>query len=138
MTSISQASISKFESGELSVSDGQLQSLSVALEYPPSFFRRDARLFGFGISGVFHRRRKTLPVLTVKKIQAAMNIRVVEIGQLFEDIELKCENQFCEMDVQDFEGDVERIAELFGAKWHFHRLSEERYRGSKNCPAESS
>ena len=117
LTSISQASISKCERGELSLSEDQLKGISGALGYPASFFRRNDRLFGFGISGMFHRSRKSLPVLTVKKIQAEMNIRVIEIDRLLEGVQLQCENEFCELDVQDFEGDVERITELLRAKW---------------------
>jgi Zn-dependent peptidase ImmA (M78 family)/transcriptional regulator with XRE-family HTH domain len=116
-TSISQASISKFERGELCLSEGQLENISVALGYPPKFFRRSDPLFGLGISGIFHRSRKSLPVLVVKKIPAEMNIRVVELDRLLQGVQLHCENEFCELDVQDFEGDAEHIAELVRAKW---------------------
>jgi len=116
-TQISQASISKFERGELGVSEEQLQRLATVLDYPTSFFCRRNRLFGLSISGVYHRKRKSLSVLALKRIQAEINIRTMEVQTLLEGAELESENEFCGFDVEDFHGDVEYIAALLRAKW---------------------
>jgi len=118
MTHISQGSISKFERGEALTSSSDLARIARVLDYPRSFFTQQVQPQGFGVSGVFHRRRQSISMLTLKKIQAEFNIRTLEIEKLLNGADIQSENEFHRLDVEDFNGDVEQIAELVRAQWH--------------------
>lgn len=117
-SSISQGNISKFERGELQVSDDQLEKIAKALDCPKSFFYQQNRLHGFGVSLVHHRKRQSLPVLELKRIQSQFNIWTIEIEKLLHGAEIHCDNEFHALDIDDFDGDAVRIAELVRAQWH--------------------
>ena len=114
---ISQGNVSKFERGELVPSATQLENLASILDYPLSFFLRTNSVFGFGISMVFHRRRKSLAAIKLRKIQAEVNIRTMEIEKLLAGVEVESKNEFCELDIDEFGGDAEYVADLVRAKW---------------------
>lgn len=118
LTSISQGSISKFERGEARISDEQFAEIANALEYPISFFYQQDQPHGFGVSGVFHRRRQSIRMLTLKKIQAEFNIRTMELRKLLEGADIRCENEFHRLDIEDFHEDAEHVAELVRAQWN--------------------
>jgi Zn-dependent peptidase ImmA (M78 family)/DNA-binding XRE family transcriptional regulator len=118
LTSISQSKISKYERDNLPISENDLAQLATVLQYPKSFFHNQLKAHGFGVSGVFHRRRQSIPMLTLKKIQAEFNIRTMEIEKLLEGAEIKSENEFHRLDIEDFDGDAEYIAELVRAQWN--------------------
>lgn len=117
-TSISQGRISKCEKGYASISINDLDQIARALDYPKSFFYQQARPHGFGVSGVFHRKRQSLPMLILKKIQAEFNIRTMEIQKLLDGVDIRSENEFHRLDIEDFDGDAENVAELVRAQWN--------------------
>ena len=116
-TSISQGHISKFESGQLQVPNEQLERLARALEFPTSFFFQPDRLYGMGISYVHHRKRHSLRVLDQKRIQAQINVLTLQITRLLRGVDIECENEFHALDIGDFDGDAEMIAQLVRARW---------------------
>ncbi len=118
LTSISQGRLSKFERGYASISKSDLTQIAQVLDYPKSFFYQKAQPHGFGVSGVFHRKRQSLSMLTLKKIQAEFNIRTMEVQKLLDSAEIRSENEFHRLDIEDFDGDVENIAELVRAQWN--------------------
>ncbi len=118
LTSISQGRISKFERGEAPISNKDLTQIARALDYPNSFFYQHGQHHGFGVSGVFHRRRQSIQILTLKRIQADFNIRTMEIQKLMDSAEIQSENEFHRLDIEDFGGDAEHIANLVRAQWN--------------------
>lgn len=118
LTSISQGMISKFERGDALIPKSDLGLIAKALDYPKTFFYQHVQTRGFGVSGVFHRKRQSIPMLTLKKIQADFNIRTMEIEKLLDGTEIQSENEFHRLDVEDFDGEAEQIAELVRAQWN--------------------
>ena len=116
-TSISQGNISKFERGELQTSDEQLGKIAKALDYPKPFFYQKAQIHGFGVSGIYHRKRLGLSTVTLKKIQADFNIRALEVEKLLQGAEIQTQNRFSRFDIDDFDGDATQIARLVRAQW---------------------
>ena len=116
-TGITQGHISKLERSELMPSPAQLEKIGATLDYPESFFFRQNRVVGLGISVIFNRRRKSLSPVALRRIQAAVNIRMMEIEKLLAGAEIESQNEFCRFDSEDFDGDAERIAALLRAKW---------------------
>ncbi len=78
-----QATISRYESGSLPPSEGHIKTLSSTLEYPKRFFHRETRVLnGPGADALFHRKRRSVPVITLSKAYACAAIRRMEIWQL--------------------------------------------------------
>lgn len=117
-TSISQGHISKFESGQLQVPKEQLERIGLALDFPPQFFFQPDHPYGLGISFVYHRKRKSLPVSEQKRIQAQINVLTLQITRLLRGVDIECDNEFLVLDIGDFDGDAESIAQLVRAKWN--------------------
>ncbi|MGA2173294.1 MAG: XRE family transcriptional regulator [Sedimentisphaerales bacterium] len=115
-TSISQASISKFERSEKDINDEALEKIAKVLDYPPTFFVRDIILRGLGVSGIFHRKRLSISIQILKKIQAEFSIRMSEIATLLDNVEIQCAYAFHHYDIGEYDG-PEQIAELVRAQW---------------------
>jgi Zn-dependent peptidase ImmA (M78 family) len=115
-TSIPQASISQFERGEKQVNEDALKRISIVLDYPVTFFERNIVPRGLGVSGIFHRKRLSMPITILKKIQAECSIRISEIECLLNNVEIKSVNNFHHYEIGEYEN-PEQIAELVRAQW---------------------
>ncbi|MBN1816190.1 MAG: ImmA/IrrE family metallo-endopeptidase [Sedimentisphaerales bacterium] len=117
LTSIAQGYISKYEKGQLVIPEDRLRKLAQVLDYPVSFFKQKASIHGLGISNIYHRKRKSIPVQTLKQIQARINIYKIQIAKLLDGIELSTPYSFQNIDIDDFEGDAEYVAQLVRSIW---------------------
>ncbi|MCJ7778566.1 MAG: XRE family transcriptional regulator [Sedimentisphaerales bacterium] len=115
-TSISQASISKFERDEQPITKDALERIAKVLDYPPKFFTRDVVVRGLGVSGVFHRKRLNVPISVLKRIQAETSIRISEIESLLHSVEIRCAHKFHRYDIEEY-NDAEQIAEIVRVQW---------------------
>lgn len=116
-TGISQANISKYESGLLRISEMHLSQIAAVLHYPREFFYLSERRYGFGSSCTYHRKRQTMPVQELKTILAKLNFRRIQVGRLFGGADISLENEFPRFDIDDFDGDAARIAGLVRNQW---------------------
>ncbi len=114
--SLAQAEISRYENGTRSVGDEHLQRIADALEYPIKFFYHSGRRYGLGSSGLHHRKRKTLPARTLDLHIAKLNILRLVLDRLLDGVEIE-HVKFPQYDVDEFNGDIERIGELVRAAW---------------------
>lgn len=117
VTSISQATLSKYESGLLYVSTEHLARLAVVLGYPEVFFYQAEKRYAFGSSCTYHRKRQSLPVNQLKTLLARINIFRIHVARLLNSAEIDTENRFLHLDLDDFGGDVEHIADLVRNNW---------------------
>lgn len=120
LLSVTQAAISRMESGLLSVSPAMLKELSKALGYPDHFFLLDEKIYGPGISGmgiIYHRKRKSIPLKTVAWIQAQTNIRRIHISKLLRHVEMKSPYQIPYYDIDEYNGRIQEIARSVRAAW---------------------
>jgi Zn-dependent peptidase ImmA (M78 family)/DNA-binding XRE family transcriptional regulator len=116
LTEISQARISKFESNEKEINEEAIIKIAKILDYPQAFFARNIPLRGLGVSGIFHRKRLSIPIQILKKIQAEFSIRMVEVMTLLNNVEIQCEYSFHHYDIGEYNS-PEQIAELLRAQW---------------------
>jgi Zn-dependent peptidase ImmA (M78 family)/transcriptional regulator with XRE-family HTH domain len=116
-TSIPQASISKFERGEQQISEDTLRKIAKVLDFPMSFFERDIVHRGLGVSGIFHRKRLSIPIHVLKRIQAEFSIRMSEIENLLHNVDIKSPHTFHNYDIEEYK-DVEEVAECVRAQWN--------------------
>lgn len=117
VTSISQGNISKYESRLLNVSEEHLQKIASVLEYPEPFFYQPDQLYSFGSHCTYHRKRQTMPVKELKVLLAQINRLRIHIARLLNGVELEHENQFPRLDIEDYDGDVEKIAQITRKNW---------------------
>jgi Zn-dependent peptidase ImmA (M78 family)/DNA-binding XRE family transcriptional regulator len=116
-TGISQANISKYESGLLNVAEAHVWQIAKALHYPMELFFLTERRYGFGSSCTYHRKRQTMPVWSLKVILSKLNLRRIALARYLNGVDIESENNFPRFDLDEYDNDVERIAGLVRETW---------------------
>jgi Zn-dependent peptidase ImmA (M78 family)/transcriptional regulator with XRE-family HTH domain len=116
--SVTQGKISKYENGMLSVSTRDLEKIAKILGFIPEFFRQQKRIYGLGHGSLFHRTRQQVPISLQKKVQAQINIRRLQIDRLLQSAHIEAERSFPVLDIDEFDGDAEKVASYVRAEWH--------------------
>jgi len=114
---ITQAYISLLEHGQKEASDKKVDALSKSLGVPTSFFYQSEQYDGFGLSLVFHRKRASTRISHLRRLQAEVNLRRIHATRLLRGIDLAAPNDFVSMDIDDYDGDAERIAQFVRINW---------------------
>lgn len=112
-----QGYISKVEHEVIVPSEDAIERLAATLEWPASFFSRTDRVYGFGTACMYHRRRASLSVGTLRSVQAMVNVVRISLGPLIREIEIDTEIRFPALDIDDFDGDAPRIASMVRGSW---------------------
>ena len=114
---ISQAALSKIEIGLAGhVPDRTLDAISKALGYDPNFFALDVEIYGLGPSLVYHRKKQSLPIKTLKKVYARINIFSIQLRTLLLGVELEpC--KIPRIDPEEYGGDIRKIARDIRSNW---------------------
>jgi len=115
--SVTQGKISKYENGMLIISEEDIDRLYKTLNYTPEFFFQTDKVYGLGSSFLFHRKRKNVPMMLQKKIQAAINILRMQVERLLRGAEFESANQFEPLDIDAYNGKAEKVAKLVRAAW---------------------
>jgi Zn-dependent peptidase ImmA (M78 family)/transcriptional regulator with XRE-family HTH domain len=111
-----QSTISRMESGQISLSDDAVRHFAKALGVPVGFFRQRDRMFGLGASFLFHRKRQTIPNIDLRKIEADVNIIKMQVDRLLRGIDVRHENTFAPLEV-GLNGTPSEIADLTRVNW---------------------
>ncbi|MEX2288244.1 MAG: XRE family transcriptional regulator [Planctomycetaceae bacterium] len=114
--SITQGKLSKFENGTLPVPDSDLDALSEATKYTRDFFLQGDEVFGLGTICVFHRKRSSVPIRTLKAIQAQLNIFRMQVTRLLEGVSVEKDRPLPLMDVDKY-GGPEKVAQELRRVW---------------------
>ncbi len=114
---VTQAYISLLEHGQKVASDKKVDALSQSLGVPASFFYQSERYDGFGLSLVFHRKRASARISHLRRLQAEVNLRRIHCARLLRGIEVVVPNDFVSMDIDEYDGDAERIAQFVRINW---------------------
>jgi Zn-dependent peptidase ImmA (M78 family) len=117
VSGITQGHISKFESNTLPIPGDQLERIARATGYPTEYFYRPDRIYGLGISFIYHRKRQTIPAQDLKRILAQLNTRSLELSSLLRGAEMESANEFHHLDIGDYNGDAAMVARLVRAQW---------------------
>lgn len=114
--SVSQGKISKIESGLIPTNDEELGRIATVLRYPRDRFYLDDTVYGAPIAELFHRKRASVSQRLLTKIYAQIELRRMELTRLLKSIEYP-EISFPRLDPDEFDGDVERIAQTVRTIW---------------------
>ena len=115
--SITPALLSKMETGVRYVTDANLIKIANVLNYPIDFFLNKARVYGLGVSEIYHRRRQNIPNKTLDKIHAQINIIRMSLAKMLQGVEIG-ENEFRPINIDEFNGDIGEIAQSVRALWN--------------------
>lgn len=116
LSGVDQGNISKYERGNLSISEAAMEKLALALRYPLSFFARTDEVRGIGSGCFYHRKRQSMPLGELKSIQAKVNVLRMQVARLLKGAEVECDNRIARLDIGDGET-PEQIARLVRAIW---------------------
>jgi Zn-dependent peptidase ImmA (M78 family)/transcriptional regulator with XRE-family HTH domain len=114
--SVTQGKISKYENGVLSVTDDDLGAIADVTEYTLDFFYQTDKIYGLGSSFVFHRKRKNIPVNVQKKMQARVNVVLMQVARLLRGAEIETENAFSAIDIDEY-GKPTAVAKAVRSMW---------------------
>ena len=114
---LSQGYVSKVEHEQLVPSDDALDRMAGVLDWPVSFFFRTDRVYGFGTACMFHRKRASLPVHTLRSVQARVNVLRIGLTPLLREIPDDDTRRMPLMDVDAYPDGPGQIAQLVRATW---------------------
>jgi Zn-dependent peptidase ImmA (M78 family)/DNA-binding XRE family transcriptional regulator len=114
---LSQGEISKIETG-FRVPDGQqVRRFARFLRYEDEFFYLNERIRNFGTSCLYHRKRLSTPDRVLRRLLAMVNVCRIQIRKLLISVDLKVESKFQSMDIEDYSGNVEKVAQRVRTIW---------------------
>jgi len=120
MLSVSPGWISKVEGGLKDLPTERLSVIAELLDYPVSFFSRHRRIYGPGVSELFHRRRRKVPPRVLDKHQAQIEIRRMNLEDLLKGVDIG-ESEIPAYDLYEFNGNPTEIARMVRAAWQTPR-----------------
>ena len=115
---VSQANLSKLENELIGPTDDVLDRVAGALHFPRSLFFEPDRMYGLPISvHPMYRKKASVGQRALERLEAELNIRLLHIRRLLKSAEFDPELPLPEMDIDEFDGDPERIAGLVRRTW---------------------
>jgi Zn-dependent peptidase ImmA (M78 family)/transcriptional regulator with XRE-family HTH domain len=116
---IEASTISRIENGLLHPSDDLISKVSDYLRLPIDFFCQTENVYGLPISVHPMWRKKTATSKKdIDKATAEINIRLLHIRRLLKSIEYKSVLPLPEFDIENYDGDIEKIAGMVRQTWH--------------------
>lgn len=120
---ISQANISKFESGRLAATQENVARIAKATSLPVPFFflpehRYEPLSDSDGDTGIYHSRRASTLKSDLKVTHAILNRLRIQVSRLLKDAEIEHDYNFPQLRSRDFGGDVEEIAHQVRKEWN--------------------
>jgi Zn-dependent peptidase ImmA (M78 family) len=118
-TGIDQGLLSKIENGLREPTEAVVNRLSEKLGFPQGFFYQSGRVYGLPVSvHASHRKRCSVGMRQLDYIHAELNIRVWNLKILLQSVELlPLEFHMPYFDIDEYNGDIEKIAELVRKTW---------------------
>jgi Zn-dependent peptidase ImmA (M78 family)/DNA-binding XRE family transcriptional regulator len=118
LVGMNQGHLSKIESGILDPPEGLIKRLSEKLDCPPSFFLHSDRVYGLPVSvHPMFRKRSTASKRELDRIHAELNVRLIHIRRLLEAVEINAKARLPQLDIDEYDGDIETIADLVRRTW---------------------
>ncbi len=112
-----QGKVSKWENSLLRPSGKELARIAAVLRYSADFFCQKERIAGLGGSFLFHRKRRRVSAAILKRIEAEANIRRIQVNRLLRSARIEATAQFQPFDIDEFDGDPERVADQVRSAW---------------------
>lgn len=116
--SLSQAFISKVESGLLPLTGDHLQHVAQVLDCPVALLVDDTPIQGLEVTCVHHRRRHSkISAATMRRIEALTHLSRISVEGLLGGIELVPEAKLERLDIDAYGGDPAAVARALRIAW---------------------
>jgi Zn-dependent peptidase ImmA (M78 family)/DNA-binding XRE family transcriptional regulator len=115
---VPQGTISKLESGALSIGQDLIKAIAEKLELPEAFFAQMDAVHPFGSTTFYHRKLQSVPVGVLRKIEARVNVYRFHVTRLLKATDLDRRCRFRRIDKDEHRGDISEIAQLTRAAWN--------------------
>jgi len=113
-----QGFLSKIENGLRDAPEDLVEKIARVLEFPKSFFYQQEEIYGLPVSvHPLHRKKRSVGVRGLDVIHAEANIMIMNLKRLLQSVKLSFRAPMPLFDIDEYEGDVERIAELTRRTW---------------------
>lgn len=115
---VAQATLSRVESGLIEPSESLLDGAAKCYQIPRSFFFQQDQVYGAPVSvHPMWRRKADVSIADMDRIVAELNVRVMHLRRLLDAAEIDTGAGMPSLDVESYDGDVERIAGIVRAHW---------------------
>jgi Zn-dependent peptidase ImmA (M78 family)/transcriptional regulator with XRE-family HTH domain len=114
---VEQGTVSKLEGGLLLVPNELIEKIALALRYPAGFFFQNEKVYGFGSSVFYHRKRGGFPIKQLRKLHAEMNICRFGVRKLLRSATVDTANGFERYHPDEYGGRIEIIARTVRTAW---------------------
>jgi Zn-dependent peptidase ImmA (M78 family)/DNA-binding XRE family transcriptional regulator len=114
---LTQGAISKYLGGSQTPSDEDVQKLATALDFPASFLYRYGKRRGTLDGHIFHRKKAKASVKDIRRIDGHLEIFQFQTGDLLSDLEIEPLFSIPQLDIGDYHGDAEQVAEAVRTLW---------------------
>lgn len=117
-TGIAQGTLSKIEQGIKEASHEHAARLAAALNCPVSFFHQAGREYGPPMSAhAMFRKKASIGQKVIDQVIAQLNVRISHARKFLSSVDMEPELPLPLYDLDDFEGDPERIADHVRRAW---------------------
>ena len=113
---LSQAEVSKIESGVRVPQESQVATFAKHLRVPTEFFFLSDSLKSFGTACVYHRKRQSTTQAVLRRLLAIVNKRRIQVKRLLNSTEI-AENLFPRLDIDEYKGGPSGIARALRSAW---------------------
>jgi len=115
---ITQGHLSKIENGLTVPSEDVVSKIAAALEVPRGFFSQNDRIFGLPLSlHPMYRKKASVGQHALDYINAELNIRIIHFRRLIKAVNITKRLPFPQYDIQDYDDDPSKIAEMVRRSW---------------------
>ncbi|MDQ3677757.1 MAG: XRE family transcriptional regulator [Actinomycetota bacterium] len=114
---VTQGLISKVEKGAATLQPRELAAIGDFLGYPPQMFYEPGRVREVGSACLYHRKRKTLPAKVLKKLDARMYVRNINVRKLLDGLEIDGDRMFHTLDPDEYGDSPVEVARALRAAW---------------------
>ena len=115
---VPQVTLSRYENAVAAPPDEFIARAAMAYDMPIEFFRQTDAVFGPPVSvHPMWRKKADVTVREIDKIIAEINIRALQLRRLLNAVEYTPQSNIPRLDLDDYDGDIERLAGLVRAHW---------------------
>src|ERR1700733_1918538 len=115
---ITQAEVSKYETGIRVPSPEMVQRIASRLEYTPEFFFLNESIRSFGSGCIYHRKRQSATETKLQHLLALINVRRIQVKQLMKSANSRTSFGFEPLDIDEHKGGASEVARKLRALWH--------------------